>query len=286
MDHTFTFCLGSDRPAWLKDGALFEQGTRFFYSFNTLVNVKEPAPSAYDFDMDSGGFTRLSQDGSWDRWPAKDFVSQVRRISAGYQRLQRVAIQDWMCEPFILKKTGLSVEEHQRRTVDSYLRLRELAPDVEWMPVLQGWHHGDYLRCWEMYERVGVNLASHSAVGVGSTCRRHNTATTEALADDLRQRGLSNLWMLGMKTDGLRRCVRHVRWADSFAWSLVARVRHYHLPECRHGRAAFRRKLGKVAHGSCAHCPRFARRWYEEQQQIIRRALSQPVQQQLIREVA
>jgi hypothetical protein len=33
---------------------------------------------------------------------------------------------DWMCEPFMLAKTGLSVREHQQRTVTNYLNPRVL----------------------------------------------------------------------------------------------------------------------------------------------------------------
>ncbi len=57
-------------------------------------------------------------------------------------QLDWAAVQDWVCEPFMLKRTGLSVREHQRRTVASYLDLRSLAPEVPWVPVLQGWRPG------------------------------------------------------------------------------------------------------------------------------------------------
>jgi hypothetical protein len=53
----------------------------------------------------------------------------VRRYRDEIGCLDWAAPQDWMCEPFILAKTGLSVREY-RRTVASYLRLTELAPDL------------------------------------------------------------------------------------------------------------------------------------------------------------
>ena len=37
-----------------------------------------------------------------------------------------VAPQDWMCEPFMLQKTGLTVPDHQERTVRNFLDLRQL----------------------------------------------------------------------------------------------------------------------------------------------------------------
>jgi hypothetical protein len=54
----------------------------------------------------------------------------VRRYRDEIGSLDWAAPQDWMCEPFILAKTGLSVREHLRRTVADYLRLTELAPDL------------------------------------------------------------------------------------------------------------------------------------------------------------
>jgi hypothetical protein len=43
-----------------------------------------------------------------------------------------------MCEPWITAKTGRTVAEHQRRTVDNLVRLRGLAPDLPIIPVVQG----------------------------------------------------------------------------------------------------------------------------------------------------
>jgi hypothetical protein len=48
-----------------------------------------------------------------------------------------------MCEPFMLAKTGLTVAEHQVRAVTNYLELRGLAPDLPFVPLLQGWSRDD-----------------------------------------------------------------------------------------------------------------------------------------------
>lgn len=286
MAHEFTFCLGSHVPGWLSRPDLFEPATRLFYSFNTLSKVRGLKPSAYELDCDSGGFTRLSMDGNWDRWSDAAFVAEVRRICSGLGRVVSFAIKDWMCEPQILAKTGLSVDEHQRRTVESFLRLRDMAPEIPWLPVLQGWEHDDYLRCWERYEAAGVALRTQNVVGLGSTCRRHKTDMVEGLVAELHGQGLHNLHALGMKTDGLRRCVHFLKRSDSLAWSVAARNQHIITPGCQHGALVHRIRLGRPAYGNCANCPRGARVWYDRQQAIIRRALSQPVQQPLFRGAA
>ncbi len=39
--------------------------------------------------------------------------------------------------------------DHQERTIHSYLTLKSLAPEIQWVPVLQGWTLADYcvIRC-------------------------------------------------------------------------------------------------------------------------------------------
>ncbi|GAA1258657.1 hypothetical protein GCM10009677_06810 [Sphaerisporangium rubeum] len=59
--------------------------------------------------------------------------------------LDFAAPQDWMCEPFMLERTGLSIAEHQERTVANYLHLRAITPELPFIPVLQGWHLADRL---------------------------------------------------------------------------------------------------------------------------------------------
>ena len=45
----------------------------------------------------------------------------------------------------MLAKTGLAIAAHQAHTVANYLELRSLAPDLPFVPVLQGLGRDDYL---------------------------------------------------------------------------------------------------------------------------------------------
>ncbi len=65
--------------------------------------------------------------------------------------------------------------EHQRRTVANYLLLRQLAPDLPWLPVIQGYTLAEYRDCIHRYTDAGVALTALPAVGVGSICRRQAT---------------------------------------------------------------------------------------------------------------
>ncbi len=66
----------------------------------------------------------------------------------------------------MLAKTGLTVAVHQVQTVTNYLELRSRAPDLPFVPVLQGWSRDDYHRCVELYDRADINLAAEPLVGV------------------------------------------------------------------------------------------------------------------------
>lgn len=160
-------------------------------------------------------------------------------------RLEWAAIQDWMCEPSILGRTGRTIKQHQALTVRSLLTLRDLAPEVPWLPVVQGWELVDYLRHVDMYERAGVDLGALPVVGVGSVCRRQGTSEATAIIQALAGRGLG-LHAFGFKTRGLLEVGRSVVSADSMAWSYRARRRPA-LPDC--------------SHASCSNCLEYALAW-------------------------
>src|SRR5690242_3031627 len=96
--------------------------------------------------------------GGWTQSP-RDYAAEWKVYRSEIGRLQWIAPQDWMCEPIVLAKTGKTVEEHQRLTVENYLELRSIDPEMPFIPVLQGWHPEDYLRCVDMYHAAGVDLS-------------------------------------------------------------------------------------------------------------------------------
>lgn len=196
--------------------------------------------------LDSGGYSELSMFGEW-RTSAADYAAAVRRYKGEVGPMDFAAPQDWMCEPWMVEKTGLAVAEHQRRTVDNYLDLRSLAPELPIIPVLQGWEADDYLRCADMYEAAGVDLTREVRVGVGSVCRRQATRDTEHIVVSVASLGIA-LHGFGVKTVGLDRYGYALASADSMAWSYAAR-NDPPLPGC--------------THGSCANCVRYALRWRE-----------------------
>lgn len=242
-----TFYLGTHEPSWLRRSPV-----PLFLSHLRLARQKRPyRPAVCRWALDSGGFSELAKHGRWTIAPA-DYVAAVRRYVDQIGMPDFAAPQDWMCEPDMLARTGLTVEDHQERTVANYLELRALAPDLPFIPVVQGWTIGHYLRCVELYREAGVDLAAVGRVGVGSVCRRQSKVSMALLFDELHRRGLRDLHGFGVKTDGLALFGGLLQSADSLAWSYAAR-RDEPLPACR---AAGKR--------TCSSCLDYALAWRED----------------------
>lgn len=173
---------------------------------------------ANDWLMDSGAFTEIVKFGGY-RFSVAEYSYQIKRFSTCGNLLAAVA-QDFMCEPFALKRTGKTVLEHQQMTVERFDELRKLVSDVYIMPVLQGFLVSDYLKHLEMY---GSRLAQNDWVGVGSVCKRN--ANPQQIADiligvkmlrpDLRIHGFG-IKLTALSDSTVR---KHLFSADSMAWS-------------------------------------------------------------------
>lgn len=258
------FYLGTHQTDWLKktDAALFVSARR-------LQRYKRALPAARGkWYLDSGGFTELNLHGRWVLDPLQ-YVSLVQRYRDEIGNLGWAAPQDWMCEPTVLRKTGLTIAQHQRKTVDNYLRLMMYAPHLPFIPVLQGWSSDDYMRCVEMYDDAGVHMEMQDVVGIGTVCRRQGTKDAEVIIHRLWSMGIP-LHVFGLKLTGLRRVAQYIVSGDSMAWSFAAR-RRGPLP-CH-------------THKTCANCLEWALKWRKYAISVMRKQSAQPQQMLLSQEV-
>lgn len=183
--------------------------------------------------MDSGAFSELSRGQDLDangnplpndyRFDVAEHAALIERyVDEGW--LLAAVAQDYMCERFILDKTGMTVSEHQEKTIARYDKLLSYQPSVYILPVLQGYEPADYVCHLRMY---GGRLAFGAWVGVGSICKRNAKpesvlAVLQAIKQerpDLRLHGF------GLKITALADPrIRALLWsADSMAWSFSAR---------------------------------------------------------------
>lgn len=194
---------------------------------------------------DSRGFTELSQHGRWTI-RAREYATALQRYATEIGQLQWASPQDWMCEAWILAKTGKTIPEHHQLTVESVALLRELARGVHIIPVLQGDKCEDYLRHHDLYAAHGIDLRAEPVVGLGSVCRREATREIRAIVSTLAARGL-RLHGFGVKTQGIGSYGPLLTSADSWAWSYGARR---DTGPCPHGLVKWER-----------NCPERARAW-------------------------
>lgn len=250
--------LGTHQVNWLWSEDPRFEGVTLFVSRVRLAKRKTPFPRAlHSYCIDSGGFTELQRYGRWTI-TAEEYVAEVRRYLAelGPERCRWVAPQDWMCEDIVIRGgqlhrqrfvgTHLSVIEHQRRTVANAVELRELAPEVPFILVLQGQTLADYERCARMYADAGFDLANEPVIGLGSVCRRQATEEIAEIARAFSARGY-RLHGFGVKILGLSQYAEDLISADSMAWSKDA----FHSEP-----------LPGHTHKSCANCPDWAIGWH------------------------
>jgi hypothetical protein len=254
------FYLGTHMPNWLATVNI-----PLFVSRRTLCNRRTFPRANARWALDSGGFSELSMFGNWETSPVQ-YANEVKRFCSEIGNMDWASVQDWMCEPFIVRKTGLSVHDHQKRTIESYQRLSDLAPEIPWTPVMQGFKYDEYLRHVDMYCSAGIDLWSLPIVGVGSICRRQHTKEAEIILDKLAGIGLK-LHGFGFKMLGLDHVSNILSSADSLAWSFSAR-RDPPLPGC--------------THKNCANCSKYALQWRSKVLSRISTAMSRPYQTGLL----
>jgi hypothetical protein len=233
------FYLGTHETSWLTLGL----GPLFISHRRLARRVRLPRAAA-GWALDSGGFSELKLYGHW-RTGVDQYIEATRRYAKEIGRLEFACSMDWMCDPTTLARTGLNVREHQRRTVENFVELRQRAPDLPFVPILQGWRLNDYERCAALYAAEGVDLNREPRVGVGSICSRQGSPEVEDILWTLAMRGFA-LHAFGVKARGLAGCADALASADSTAWSLQARY-DAPLPSCRHRR--------------CSNCVQYAVRW-------------------------
>jgi len=220
----------------------------FERSFNRLRKRRSAVP-APAWIMDSGAFSTIAAHGGYPH-PVEEYAALIRRFAGG--NLLAAVAQDYMCEPGALAKTGLTIPEHQRLTIERYDALLACNTGVYIMPVLQGFMPGDYVDHLRAY---GARLTPGMWVGVGSVCKRNKNPMSiarvlmaiKAERSDLLLHGFGvKLTALG---SGLVRGMLHS--ADSMAWSYAARMQGGNANDWREAKAfeervesqAFQREL-------------------------------------------
>jgi hypothetical protein len=216
-------------------------------SINRLRTRKKPLGTK--ILLDSGAFTELHHYGAYRHSPS-EYANSIRRlVNDRIADIEIAVSQDYMCEPFMLAKTGLTIPDHQHMTIERYDALILNAP-VMIMPVLQGYKSSDYVRHIGQY---GNRLLERMWVGVGSVCKRNGNpqAVVDVLDAIKRERPDLRLHGFGVKLTALGHSgVRELlHSADSMAWSYHARKNGRNAHDWREAQAFCDRIDNKVKKG-------------------------------------
>jgi len=222
---TFPFYVGLHQPS---DAQHF---LRCCISIHRIWKRKKPVLCG-SVMVDSGAFTKLAKYGCYPEAP-EVYAAQLHRLhTQGVVNIEIAWSQDYMCEPFMLAKTGLTIAEHQRLTIE---RFDAIKAELDRLfggscpfplgPILQGFSVEDYLSHIDQY---GDRLTHGMWVGVGSVCKRQGSpqaidiilSAIKAKRPDLRLHGF------GVKITSLSYWYvrQNLFSADSMSWSYGARM--------------------------------------------------------------
>jgi hypothetical protein len=230
---------------------------QFMFSLRRLKKRVSALPFGdMDWIMDSGAFTEISINGKYTFTP-QEYLH--------YIELHQPKIffnKDFMCEPSILKKTGMTVKQHQEKTIDNQIKIMNLLENYNINSVfagcIQGWEISDYLNHIDMLKQGGLIT---SKMGVGSVCRRNSKSQILEILQAVKQE-LPNtkLHGFGIKTDILKEPLvyKYLDSCDSMAWSFAGRkIKSKPCPVCEYTDAK-----------NCANCYRFMLKWYKRLQDV------------------
>ena len=234
------FFIGLHQPA---DAKHFDM---CFVSVNRLRTRKGPF-AVKQWIMDSGAYTEVSLYGGY-RTSVTEYAALICKWKSNGELLAAVA-QDYPAEAHNLAKTGGTVEDHQRWTIERYDDLIAADTGVYILPALQGQTAAQYA---DHVRQYGARLQPGAWVGVGGICKRQGKPQDiiEVLRAILAVRPDLLLHGFGVKTTALRspEIAEMLTTADSMAWSFHARKNGRNGNSWREA-DAWRRKILNVNHG-------------------------------------
>jgi len=181
------------------------------------LRVRRPPSNVKTMCIDSGGFTAARRWGRYP-WSVEQYVEFIRAVSRDVP-LDFCAILDYACEPSVDRSTLETNQERIVATIRNEARCYEAAPDLPWLPVLQG----DTLeeRSFDLAIRKEVGMLPAGYAGIGSICGRGAVAARRVVkfyADQLPGRVFHGFGMhiCALDDDAVYAVVKS--W-DSYAWT-------------------------------------------------------------------
>ncbi len=138
---------------------------------------RPPADHVASWCLDSGGFTAAQRWGRYP-WTPRQYAEFARKMARDLP-LDFVAIMDYACEPNVDRSILATNRERIEATIRNEQLCREAAPDLPWLPVLQG----DSLeeRAYDLELRDKLGMLPKDYAGIGSVCGRGIMAARDVI---------------------------------------------------------------------------------------------------------
>jgi hypothetical protein len=239
-------------------------GVPVLLSYGRLRKARKLNRAIAPYVIDSRGFTEIMEHGRWTitvEQYAADLIRYATDEDNGIGMPEWVAPQDWPAGTAALARTGLTEQEHQRRTIAGYEALvRLVAPHrIRVIPVITGTTAAGYLRHLAMWQAAGHDLTvMDSVVGVGALVKRAPSEAADIIRA-LHAAGVRRMHGFGLKGHALGMVGPLLESVDSAEWSGTARREEQE--RCPHGLVKYER-----------NCRVYAMRWAARQQEFASRA--------------
>lgn len=173
-----------DWPYVLISAATLWAGKRF-KQFKPHRNVKE-------IFLDSGGFSFFYRSGDYEFYPAQ-FIRLARKINADY-----VAVMDYPCEPDVNRSKLRTNYERIDKTIENAIKLMDLADDINWVMVVQGYKPEEYLYAIDRIKEQGLLT---DLMAIGSLCVRKSISSAREIILLVRKNLPSRIKLHGFGVD-------------------------------------------------------------------------------------
>ena len=209
-------------------------------------HIKSKAGRHARLAIDSGGFTAHKRWGKYP-WSYEQYIEFIRKMSRDVTLDGHAcppyfcAVMDYACEREVNRsayETNKSkAGRHARRieaTIENEIALRQLAPDLPWLGVLQGNTLEE--RAWDITQRQELELILIE-MGIGSICGRSPRESKEVIRFYMQQLPHVRYHAFGLDIrafDG----ADDVYWAiaswDSYTWCWGRGMKHMRDPQRQH----------------------------------------------------
>lgn len=138
---------------------------------------RPPADMIGKLAIDSGGFTAAKRWGRYP-WTPAQYASFIHEMSRDVP-VEWAAVMDYACEPGVNREILSTNLKRIEATIENERACRNAAPDLPWLPVLQGDALAERLYDLKLREKAG--LLPGPMAGIGSICGRGIISARETI---------------------------------------------------------------------------------------------------------